>query len=174
MVFLFVGLAVIRKGVLDLLDAWELAGRPGRLVLVGDADSTVAPYLAAAVESGSVEHVTYTDDVGAHYRSADVLVVPTFEEGGPQVTLEAGGLGVPVIATSMGSARLVEHGRNGLIIRPGEPEELADAIVRVAEDSDMRHRLARRIREDARAFTYEKVSAWHADVLVSALSPQEV
>ena len=75
------------------------------LILAG----TPAPELADLVRdhagSGNVQVVGYVGDVGALFHGADIFVLPTLEEGGPKVTYEAAGCGLPVITTSMGAAR---------------------------------------------------------------------
>lgn len=167
--FLFVGRAGLRKGVPELLEAWELAGAPGALFVVGDAEPSVRPLLDAAVGRGSVVHVPFTDDVGSFYASCDVFVMPTHEEGGPQVTLEAGGFGLPSVVTPMGAARLIEHERNGLVVPAGDAVGLAAALRRLADDHRLRQTLGRRVAVDAEAFSYDRVSARHAVLLLGLL-----
>lgn len=165
-VFLFVGRAGVRKGILDLLDAWDIAGRPGRLLVLGDAEPAATARLEEAVAAG-VQHVAFTDDVAAIYRAADVLVMPTYEEGGPQVTLEAAGLGLPVVTTPMGAARLVEDRRNGMIVCAGDVVGLAEALCEIAGDTQLRGGLGSQARRDARKFTYTAVGHRHAAILRS-------
>lgn len=167
--FLFVGRAGLRKGVPELLEAWGLAGSPGELFIVGDAEPSVRADLDAAAGRGSVVHVPFTDDVGSFYAKCDVFVMPSHEEGGPQVTLEAGGFGLAVVATPMGAARLIEHERNGLVVPAGDAAGLAAALRRLADDHRLRHALGRQVAIDAGAFTYDRVSARHADLLLGLL-----
>jgi glycosyltransferase involved in cell wall biosynthesis len=167
--FLFVGRAGLRKGVPDLLEAWELAGKPGELFVVGDVEPSVRDLLDNAVGRGSVVHVPFTDNVGSFYATCDVFVMPTHEEGGPQVTLEAGGFGLAVVVTPMGAARLIEHEGNGLVVPAGDAAGLAAALRRLADDPPLRQTLGRRVATDAKAFTYDRVSARHADLLVGLL-----
>src|SRR5690606_32021817 len=116
-----------------------------------------------------VELLPFTPNLGDLYRSCDVFVFPTLEEGGPQVTLEAGGCGLPVITTPMGASRMVEHGRNGLIIEPGDVEGLAAAMTLMASDAHLRQRFARLIEEDVKAFAYDRVSDARASILKALL-----
>lgn len=167
--FLFVGRAGLRKGVPELLEAWELAGKPGELFVVGDVEPSVRDLLDNAVGRGSVVHVPFTDNVGSFYATCDVFVMPTHEEGGPQVTLEAGGFGLAVVVTPMGAARLIEHEGNGLVVPAGDAASLAEALRRLADDPPLRGALGRRVATDAQAFTYDRVSARHADLLVGLL-----
>ncbi|MDX0011487.1 glycosyltransferase [Sinorhizobium meliloti] len=156
--FLFVGIACVRKGIPTLLDAWKNAGVSGELVIVGSVEPAIQDRLNAATREGSVRHVAFTDDLEQFYHNSDVFVFPTFEEGGPQVTLEAGGCGLPVITTAMGAARLVQHEVNGLIVEAGRVDDLAAAIQRITNSATLRSEFSTQIRQDAELFTYDKVS----------------
>jgi glycosyltransferase involved in cell wall biosynthesis len=168
--FLFVGMASVRKGVPALLEAWKNASIAGELVIVGNVEAAIQDRVDAAVRGGSVQHVAFTEDVGTYYRNADVFVFPTIEEGGPQVTLEAGGCGLPVITTPMGAARLVKHNVNGLIIEEGNVGGLTQALLRMAGSAALRAQFSKQIEQDAAQFTYDKVSASHASTIVKLLA----
>ena len=113
--FLFVGTLNVRKGVPELVEAWEAAGTPGELVLAGPTDPEVAKIVERHAASESVTPLGFVKDVGALFRTADVFVFPTHEEGGPQVTYEAASFGLPIITTSMGAGRVVVDGETGSI-----------------------------------------------------------
>ena len=104
----YVGSHSHRKGLPDLLDAWELAGVDGTLVIAGALEDSLADRVAAMAAKGLVRNLGYVSDVQAVYRNSDVFVLPTHEDGGPQVTYEAAATGIPVITTPMGAARLVD------------------------------------------------------------------
>jgi len=166
---LFVGTACVRKGVPELLDAWTASGIQGELLIVGEVEPCLIERLNQAASRQSIRPVPFTTDLAALYRSCDVFVFPTLEEGGPQVTLEAGGCGLPVITTPMGASRLVEHGRNGLLVHPGDVGELTAALILLASDAALRQRFARQIAVDAQAFAYDRVSASRARMLAGLL-----
>ena len=102
----------------------------------------VAPELKQTVRDHErrerVRSLGFRPSVAPLFHSADVFVFPTLEEGGPQVTYEAAGCGLPVITTPMGAARLVESGRTGIVVEPGSVEHLADAIRLLADRPDLR------------------------------------
>jgi glycosyltransferase involved in cell wall biosynthesis len=116
-----------------------------------------------------VRLMPFTANLGDLYRSCDAFVFPTLEEGGPQVTLEAGGCGVPVITTPMGASRMVDDGRNGLVVPPGDVASLAAALVHLSADAALRQRFARQIAIDAQAFAYDRVSIARAGILKGLL-----
>ncbi|WP_299742212.1 glycosyltransferase [Devosia sp.] len=166
---LFAGSISVRKGVPTLLEAWEKLTVDAELTLVGNVEPALEPLVSRAVARGSVRVLPFTRDIGALYRSHDVFVFPTVEEGGPQVTIEAGGCGLPVITTPMGAARLVKDGVNGIIVPAGAVELLSAAIASLASDPGLRQRYSRRIAADAQAFTYDKLGAERALAFIERL-----
>lgn len=155
---LFVGTLCIRKGITDLLQAWQQTQIDGELLLVGEIEPAIAPLIDAAIATGRVRHIPFTDNLANLYRSADAFIFPTLEEGGPQVTIEAAGCALPVITTPMGSARLIRNDVNGLIVEAGDVAGLARALGRLAGDPAFRARLGCRAAEDAKEFAYDRVS----------------
>jgi colanic acid/amylovoran biosynthesis glycosyltransferase len=99
---------------------------------------------------GALPHEVVVD----RYREAAIFVLPCVtgpdgdRDGIPNVILEAMATGVPVVSTRhSGIPEAVEDGRTGLLVPPGDPEELADAIERLLEDGTLRERLGSRGRE---------------------------
>ncbi|MFI2753391.1 glycosyltransferase family 4 protein [Cellulomonas sp. P22] len=166
----FVGRIGVRKGVPELLEGWAAADVDGELLLVGSVDAEVAGLVEQHTRSGRVRLWGYADNPGAVFAGSDLFVFPTWEEGGPQVTYEAAGCGLPVITTPMGAARLVEHERTGLVVDPGSPDQIAAAVRRLADDVATRHAYAAAARAAAARFTYERVGAARAELLRGALS----
>ncbi|HMO11225.1 MAG TPA: glycosyltransferase [Actinotalea sp.] len=163
----FVGRIGIRKGVPDLLAAWAAADVDGELLLVGAVDHDIADLVAMHTRTGRVRLHGYADNPGSVYPASDAFVFPTLEEGGPQVTYEAAGFGLPVITTPMGAARLVEHGRTGLVVAPGSVDDLAAAISRLAGDVAERRAMGTAAASAAPEFTYDQGRARRAGQLVA-------
>jgi glycosyltransferase involved in cell wall biosynthesis len=97
----------------------------------------------------------------------DLLVLPSSAEGFGLVLIEAMAAGIPVIGTNAPGIRdVVRHGETGLLVPVGSPQELADAIRRVKDDSALRHRLVARALEDVHErFTWQAVLEQYADLL---------
>lgn len=88
---------------------------------------------------------------------ADVVVLPSFTEGLPNVALEAAAAGVPVVATAVGGTpEVVEHGVTGWLVPSRQPYTLADALNRLLASPEQRRTMGdaarRRMREQ---FTFE-------------------
>jgi len=105
-------------------------------------------------------------DIGAVYRSADVFCFPSWEEGGPMVTIEAMAAGLPCIVTPMGSAGLVSERTGGaLIVKPGDVDSIAGAIRQMA-DEPARAAMGRQARDIAAGFTWQHVGKRRGEAIV--------
>lgn len=132
----FVGRIEPRKGVLDLVLAAPAvrAAVPGvRVVVVGSDTYGADPgYLAKVRAADHVEQYAWVDGAAGLMRHIDVLVAPSRQEPFGTVLAEAMAVGTPVVATRVGGlAEVVEDGVSGRLVAPGEPEQLAAAIVEV-------------------------------------------
>ena len=138
-----------RKAHRELLEAMAALRDRGvdvRLTLAGEGDErAVLEALTAELElDGRVDFAGAVDNarVVELYREADVFCLPSFSEGLPTVLMEAMASGVPVVACRiMGTPELVEDGVSGLLVAPARSDLLADALARLAEDSDLRGQL---------------------------------
>jgi glycosyltransferase involved in cell wall biosynthesis len=154
---LFVGNLIPRKGLAVLLDALRClpAGSVELEVLGAATDPAYAAALerrARSLESGAVSFRGAVSDavLAERYATSHVLVVPSTWEGFGIVTLEAMGFGLPVLGTTAGGAReIVEPGRNGDLLAPGDAGSLARHLADLAADRD---RLATWSREALRTF----------------------
>lgn len=164
----FVGLMNVRKGIPVLIDAWSMAGIDGELLLAGTVEEALQPAVNRFCQRGDVTHLGHVDDVAALYRSCDVFVFPTHEEGGPQVTYEAAACGIPVITTPMGAARLVVDGESGLLCKAGDAAALAEALRQMAANPRLRARLGQNAASLAGAFEYQAVGAQRVELLLEA------
>ena len=81
-------------------------------------------------------------DVRAVLSAADIHAMPSRWEGFGLSAAEAMAAGLPVVATDVGGLReVVADGETGLLVRPGDPFALAEAIETLARDADLRRRL---------------------------------
>jgi glycosyltransferase involved in cell wall biosynthesis len=131
----FLGAVEPRKGLHIALEAWRLseAFKDARLSVYGRIVEGYGQVLAPYQSMPGVEFHGFTDDAAGVLQSADVLVLPSFEEGSALVTYEAQGCGaVPLVSDATG-AKCV-HEVSGMIHPAGNAEILADHIRRLKED----------------------------------------
>jgi glycosyltransferase involved in cell wall biosynthesis len=95
-----------------------------------------------------VDFVGYRDDAPSILPAFDVLAVPSRFEGFGLVAVEAMLAGVPVVASRVGALPEV-IGECGVLVTPGRPEELAEALVRVAQEPERYAEIAERARRRA-------------------------
>lgn len=92
------------------------------------------------------------EDVPAVLRACDIGVLSSSAEGFPLALLEYGTAGLATAATRVGQcAELLEDGRAGLLVPPGDPGRLADALLALLRSPDLRRRLGERLRERVRS-----------------------
>ncbi len=76
-------------------------------------------------------------------RDANIFVLPSYSEGFSRALLEAMSMGKPVICTPVGAhGEVVQDGLHGLLMAPGDVEKLAQNIIRLVEDTDLRNKIA--------------------------------
>ncbi|OGL00951.1 MAG: hypothetical protein A3D33_19895 [Candidatus Rokubacteria bacterium RIFCSPHIGHO2_02_FULL_73_26] len=130
-----------QKGHAHLLDALPavLARVPAVVcVLIGDGPLR-APLEARARALGVAARCRFTGaraDVADLVAALEVVVLPSRSEGLPFALLEAMALGKPVVATTVGGCpEVVEDGRTGWLVPPGDAPALAGAVLRLLEDA---------------------------------------
>jgi glycosyltransferase involved in cell wall biosynthesis len=163
---LFVGTGDVRKGLPWLLEAWERAGIHGKLLLSGLIDDEIRTRYARILARDDVCELGYVEDIASIYRSADIFCFPSWEEGGPIVTIEAMASGLPCIVTPMGGAGLVKDSRDGIIVQPGDTEAIATAIRRLASSKSERKELGKRGMITAQDYTWQSVGRRRVEALV--------
>ncbi|WP_271586100.1 glycosyltransferase family 4 protein [Bradyrhizobium sp. CCBAU 53415] len=165
----FVGIIGVRKGAHLILDYWAKSGVKGRLVLAGRMEPVIKEKYSDLLARDDVTVLDYVEDVGSLYRSADIFVFPSLEEGGPQVTYEACGCGLPVITTSMGAGRIVRNECEGLVLDPYDAAGWIAAIRRLAEDTELRRRMSAAALEHAERFTWTTVAGRRREQMIGRL-----
>jgi glycosyltransferase involved in cell wall biosynthesis len=158
----FVGRLTVDKGLPELMEAFDtiLKTEPeAHLLLVGwfdAAEDALGAGLRARIGSHTRVHCTgFAADTAPYYRAMDVMVLPTWREGFPNVVLEAAATGIPVVTTmATGSRDSVVPEVTGLLIPPGCPAAISEAVLTLLRDPDRRRRMG----EAARAWVTEHYS----------------
>jgi glycosyltransferase involved in cell wall biosynthesis len=128
---LFAGRLTAEKGISTLLEAWRKLGAELPLQIAGDGP--MAPEVErAAGESGQVRWLKWLPraEILLKMKDASLLVLPsTWYEGFPMILAEAFAIGLPVIASDVGSlSSIVDHRRTGLHFAAGCSSDLVDQV----------------------------------------------
>ncbi len=170
------GHAILFQAIAEL----SLRGHAVNVTLAGDGPLREELHRLAEV-LGIQGHVRFLGNVGqdvihTHYASADIFVLPSFAEGVPVVLMEAMAARCPVIATRIaGIPELIEHGVTGLLVNPGRPDFLADAVERILVNPRAAERMALAANEKVRRdFNMNTVAPQLAAIFKRTLDGQAV
>jgi len=142
---------------------------PARLIILGDGP--LGPSLRSlASELGIDAHVSfhgYVDNPYAYVARATVFVLSSLWEGFPLVVAEALACGTPVVSTDCthGPSEILEGGRYGVLVPPGNPEALAEAAIALLNDPDRRRAFAAAGPARATLYTVSRSGQAHVDAL---------
>jgi glycosyltransferase involved in cell wall biosynthesis len=149
----FVGTPRKHKGLFDLIEAFRYVRQPARLRLIGGAlDNNLARRLGSATDPRvSIEPPIAITELPRALASASLVVIP--QRGGaisrsqlPAKLLDAMAMGKPIVATSVGDIpRWLANGA-GILVEPGNPEQLGNAIDAVLRDPNAAHAMGARAR----------------------------
>jgi glycogen synthase len=160
---LYSGRLVERKGIRELLAAipavlgaapatcFALAGGPPNVPPADVAAEWLTPELAPHLDRIHFTGWLRSSQLARWYRSADILVVPSRYEPFGMVILEGMIHGLPIVASNVGGpAEILDHGRTGLLFPPRDIPALAEQLIAVLRDRDLRERIAHAGAEEAR------------------------
>lgn len=119
----------------------------------------------------AVHFLGYRNDCSALMAMCDFVVLPSLYEGMPLVPIEAAAAGRTVVATAVdGTREVVVPEETGLLVRPADPQELADAVLRLLTNADLMDRLGQRARARAvEHFSLEQQVKRTADLYLSLI-----
>lgn len=164
----FVGTADVRKGAAVLLKAWAKSRIKGRLLLAGQISKEVQEKCADYLYRDDVVCLGHVSNIGTVYRSAQVFCFPSWEEGGPLVTIEAMACGAVPLVTPMGSGSFfTQSDEVGMIVPPGRSDLLAEALVSLASDKERLRYMSRNAMERAKRYEWKAVGAQRRDALIT-------
>ena len=165
-VILFVGNLQPFKGLHLLINAIAQIKKQNIVLLVIGGSYGEEKYRAQVRELNLEEHVIFTgpqspkEFLPAYYNLGDFLVLPsTHSEAFPLVVLEAMASGIPVIVSDLpGPSSMIDQGRNGLIVRTGDPLDLVYSIEMLVKDVDMRRKMGATARDKVLgSYRWEKI-----------------
>jgi glycosyltransferase involved in cell wall biosynthesis len=164
--FIFVGSIGVRKGAHLLLDYWVKSKLNAKLKLVGTIEEALKPLVNQYLADVRIDHIPFTSDLTSIYRSADVFILPSLEEGSPLVTYLALGAGLPTIASPMGGGNVVVDGVDGFVIEPHDENKWIECMRLLAEDNALRQKLSQHLKQKALGYTWDVVGADRRNSLI--------
>lgn len=176
-IFLFIGRFVPRKGLMELLTAWEELNKQSKnnhLLLIGSGkgqiDSIEENIVQKTVGLSSVTRLGLIQNPTCYYQLSDVLAFPSYWEGMPNVLLEGMACGLAPIATRIGGVtEIVRDKQNGIMIDPKNSGQLANAMSELAKNKDKRQSISRIARQTIiEEYSLDKVVQQYADLYTRA------
>lgn len=165
-----VGRLAEQKGYINLLAAMPkvLQWHPeARMVLLGDGE--LRSQLEAQVREldlqNKVEIAGQVNNVLERLEGFDLFVSSSLWEGLPTVIMEAMAVGIPVIATDIpGSREMISHNKNGWLVPPADPSSLADAIIQLIEDPQLRLELGQAGKQTVTQYSIEGIAKTYIEL----------
>lgn len=151
----FSGRLLTDKGIEEFVEAAKVLRKHlphVRFVAAGVPDagnpaSVAESRLAEWEKAGDIEFVGHVDDMPAYLNGLDIFVLPSYREGLPRSLLEAGACGLPAVTTEVpGCVDVIQDEVNGLIVPPREHFLLAEAISKLAVNSEARQQMGKMAR----------------------------
>lgn len=134
-----------------------------RFELIGEGPErdALAAQAAALGVAGAFTFIGGTDDVPARLAATDIFVLPSRAESFPNAVLEAMAAGLPIVASGVGGIlELIEDGRTGWLVPPGQDAPLADRVIHVMANPAEGLRFGAAARADALArFSFDRMVA---------------
>jgi len=167
------------KGLDVLLEALRIYVRSSRnvfLLVVGDGD--LKPhYESIAHTLGLANHIIFAGDASAEelpefYAASDLLALPSkdMSEGFGLTLLEANASGRPCIASNTGGIpEVIRDGYNGLLVPPNDPQALAQGILSIAKDVNVRRRMGEIGRKVALTHDWKVVAEQTENTYISSI-----
>jgi glycosyltransferase involved in cell wall biosynthesis len=170
----------LKKGGLFFLDALLRSGYAGRfhILFVGELGEEVVAWLET--NGAEIDHtlLPFIDrfDLIPYYLASDMIVIPSFYDGMPNVLLEGAALARPMLAsTAGGMGDLLEDNRHGYLFPPGDVDRLVGAIARAADASDEElARLGAECRAVVSGLDHHTEAAAYRDLFIRSLPMHRV
>ena len=169
-----VGRFNLKKGQLDLLETFiELSAQYPDLHLLLFGNGEMLDELLDFIDNNGLTgraHIAgFKSDLPKWYASLDLLVHTAIQDALSVVIMEAMANAVPVIAYNRdGINEIIQHAKTGLLVQPGEKDQLEDAISRVLDDQSMYKRMSKAARTVCRReFNSDRMSRQYAEIYSS-------
>lgn len=173
---IFVGRMVREKGIFVLIAALKLLNEQNqsfKAIYFGSGPDS--PILEKTIHEMKLNHLvtikSYQNDMATVYENADILILPSYSEGSPNVLLEAMAFSLPVIASNVaGINDIVSHMHNGYLFNPGSENNLAIQITSLLKNTAATESIRTNAFNFSKEFSLERSIQLHTQLYSSALS----
>ena len=159
-----VGRLVPSKGYENLVKTLSVVNgvTPLRLLLIGDGPLR-GKIDSKARELGVGDKIDFTGSVPNPHKYAvkcDIFICSSLFEGFSNSLLEALALGLPIVSTDhdFGASEIIENGKSGILVPVGDPEKMAETVLRLLQDKTLATKMGEEARKRAREFSVEKMT----------------
>lgn len=167
----FVGSGEPRKGLHYALESWSNANVPegSRFLIAGGFAPGYRDYVARWLDDRSVRCLGFVNDVPSLLKSADVLLLPSVEEGSALVTYEAQACGcIPVVSSAAGA--LLPQTLSSFVHHPRDVQALTQHLQRVACEPETREELRREVAAWSVHLTWKDAAERMIEIYLRALA----
>lgn len=150
-VVLFVGQNVRRKGLDYLIAAWNKLNLNNAQLRVIGVDNGAYPYRT------DINYMRWAENLIQEYHNANILCLPSIEDGWGMVAGEAMSCGRPVIiSNNTGAKDMVDHGTDGLVILPADWEDIAWSINYFYHNREFLEQMGKNASAKAEQYTWQR------------------
>jgi glycosyltransferase involved in cell wall biosynthesis len=158
-VILFVGNEWYRKGVWYLLlafKAYHTKVPDSVLILTGPPQEPFISLIKSLNLGDSIRLVgnVTEEKLVYYYSNCDVFVLPSFHEGFSNTIIEVMAFGKPVITTPIAGYPVIENGKDGFIVQPGDHKKIADLLIRLLYDQELYRSISKNAIEKSKKYTW--------------------
>ena len=172
---LFLGRIGERKGAYDLIETVKNIKNEGikiKILMAGDGEIQKAKDIIKKENiEDSIEILGWIDNKQKeeYLKSSDFYILPSYDEGMPMSVLEAMSYSLPVITTDVGGIpEIVRMKKNGIMVKPGNKDEIKNAIKKIIENNEFR----KEISENAYETILKKFNFKHYEEFLDKLYKQ--
>jgi N-acetyl-alpha-D-glucosaminyl L-malate synthase BshA len=99
------------------------------------------------------------EDIPKYLTLSDMIVLPSLEEGFPNILLEAMASGLPIVATNVGGIpEIIKNGENGFLVAPKNPGAIAEKVLYLFENNELRRRIIENNKEEVKRYCGQDIT----------------
>ena len=145
----YVGRLSNEKGLRYLIQAISMLNQsdmPLKVLVIGEGPERKELEVLSAKEKveQKIIFAGFQNNTESWFPAMDLFVLPSLTEGTPMALLEALACGIPVVASAVGGVpQVIDSGNNGLLVSPGRPEEIKEAVINLYKNNELRTGLSK-------------------------------